>query len=120
MQKARMKVRAWGDVGEGPGAEDDQMEEERTDGEPKEVFDEGARVFVETFLTLRMFHAVPLVWICNPDPLSIRIFNPQQQWRTSMMNLQLFVCGNVYNNSQSMLCQQPYTTPSNKRGTKEE
>ncbi len=26
--------------------------------------------------TLRMFHAVPLVWICNPDPLSIRIFNP--------------------------------------------
>ena len=23
-----------------------------------------------------MFHAVPLVWICNPDPLSIRIFNP--------------------------------------------
>ena len=23
---------------------------------------------------------MPLVWICNPDPLSIRIFNPQQQW----------------------------------------
>ena len=22
---------------------------------------------------------VPLVWICNPDPLSIRIFNPQKQ-----------------------------------------
>ena len=29
--------------------------------------------------TRRMFHAVPLVWICNPDPLSIRIFNPQKQ-----------------------------------------
>ena len=28
--------------------------------------------------TPRMFHAVPLVWICNPDPLSIRIFNPKQ------------------------------------------
>ena len=24
----------------------------------------------------RMFHIVPLVWICNPGPLSIRIFNP--------------------------------------------
>ena len=23
--------------------------------------------------------AVPLVWICNPDPLSIRICNPQKQ-----------------------------------------
>jgi len=22
---------------------------------------------------------VPLVWICNPDPLNIRIFNPQKQ-----------------------------------------
>jgi hypothetical protein len=26
--------------------------------------------------TYRMFVYVPLVWICNPDPLSIRIFNP--------------------------------------------
>ena len=26
--------------------------------------------------TPRMFDTVPLVWICNPDPLSIRIFNP--------------------------------------------
>jgi hypothetical protein len=29
--------------------------------------------------TQRMFGCVPLVWICNPDPLSIRIFNPQKQ-----------------------------------------
>ena len=28
------------------------------------------------FPTQRMFGYVPLVWICNPDPLSIRIFNP--------------------------------------------
>jgi hypothetical protein len=31
------------------------------------------------FSTQQMFGAVPLVWICNPDPLSIRIFNPQKQ-----------------------------------------
>ena len=38
-----------GNVGESPDAEEDQMEEEGADGEPKEVFDEGARVFVEAF-----------------------------------------------------------------------
>jgi len=27
----------------------------------------------------RRRHAVPLVWICNPDPLSIRICNPLRQ-----------------------------------------
>ena len=26
--------------------------------------------------TQRIFDSAPLVWICNPDPLSIRIFNP--------------------------------------------
>ncbi len=34
------------------------------------------RMFVPTHLTQRMFGCVPLVWICNPGPLSIRIFNP--------------------------------------------
>ena len=29
--------------------------------------------------TCRMFGVTLLVWICNPDPLSIRIFNPQKQ-----------------------------------------
>lgn len=38
-----------GNVGESPDAEEGQMEEEGADGEPKEVFDEGARVFVEAF-----------------------------------------------------------------------
>ena len=38
-----------GNVSESPDAEEDQMEEEGADGEPKEVFDEGARVFVEAF-----------------------------------------------------------------------
>ena len=38
-----------GDVGEGPGAEEDEVEEEGADGEPEEVFDEGTGVFVETF-----------------------------------------------------------------------
>ena len=33
-------------------------------------------MFVPTHSTQQMFGAVPLVWICNPDPLSIRIFNP--------------------------------------------
>ena len=36
-------------MGEGPGAEEDEVEEEGADGEPEEVFDEGARVFVEAF-----------------------------------------------------------------------
>ena len=37
------------------------------------------RMFVPTHPTQQMFGAVPLVWICNPDPLSIRIFNSQKQ-----------------------------------------
>ena len=28
--------------------------------------------------TRRMFGYEPLVWICNPDPLSIRIFNHER------------------------------------------
>ena len=35
--------------------------------------------------TPRMFDTVPLVWICNPDPLSIRIFNPQKHSPTRRM-----------------------------------
>ena len=40
--------------------------------------------------TQRMFGAVPLVWICNPDPLSIRIFNPPGNNVLSQNN----TCGN--------------------------
>ena len=35
------------------------------------------RMFVPTHQTQRMFGAVPLVWICKSDPLSIRSCNPQ-------------------------------------------
>ena len=38
-----------GNVGEGPCTEYDEVEEERTNSETEEVFDKGARVFVEAF-----------------------------------------------------------------------
>ena len=38
-----------GDMGERPCAEDNKVEEKSTDGEPKEVFNKGAGVFVQAF-----------------------------------------------------------------------
>ena len=39
----------FGDVGEGPSADDNKVKEEGADSESEEVLDKGARVFIETF-----------------------------------------------------------------------
>ena len=47
--KSQNKDACLRNVGERPCADGDKVQEEGADGEPEEVLDEGARVFVETF-----------------------------------------------------------------------
>ena len=74
--------------------------------------------------TQRMFGAVPLVWICNPDPLSIRIFNPPgnnvlsqnntcgNKTATSSLSFLLMMIKNgIQNHSTSMADKYPSISP---------
>lgn len=68
-----------GNVGECPGAEDDEMEKEGADGDPEEVLDEGARVFVETFydnIVLESGDDCKVEWYDRHDGLEYALCEP--------------------------------------------